>query len=388
MRKIVLIISICSIVIVGCSSESSPQYTYRQPEKINDGLDVDTLNDVNINLTLIASAVDDIKDGKYGEIHSLLIYKDGKLVFEEYFPGHDYAWDGPNFHGAWISWSRDKEHNVHSVGKSITSACIGIAIIFEYLPAYQHLNSVGKEKITIEHLLVMNSGLEWDEWGTSYSNETNDVIALWIDCDEPMACILEKPLVSEPGTEFTYSGGNTIVLGEIIKNATEMDIEEFCGKYLFAPLGIETPEWRWINDSGVVFAAADQKLTSREMLKLGVTYLNGGVWDGEQIVSEQWVEHSANPFPGPDNRWFNHFLRPIPPGDNTWGPRGYSYTWWTHEFSHAGKKIPAYWAFGWGGQKIVVFPDQDAVITFTGGNYTSADTTTKIITEYVIPAFE
>jgi hypothetical protein len=57
-------------------------------------------------------------------------------------------------------------------------------------------------------------------------------------------------------------------------------------------------------------------------------------------------------------------------------------------FSHSGRKYPAFWAFGWGGQKIVVFPDQDAVVVFTGGNYTSADPTAKILTGYLIPAFD
>ena len=117
-------------------------------------------------------------------------------------------------------------------------------------------------------------------------------------------------------------------------------------------------------------------------------YLNGGAWDEQQIVSEQWVESSANPYPGPANSWQNSLLQPIPPGDNSWGSRGYSYTWWTHEFSHSGKEFPAFWAFGWGGQKIVVFPDQNAVVVFTGGNYSSADTTAKVLTKYVIPAFE
>jgi CubicO group peptidase (beta-lactamase class C family) len=399
MRATILIVAICLILMASCGSDPSSQYTYSQPEEVDDGLDVGTLDEVNMDSRSIRAAVDGIDSGKYGEIHSLLIYKDGKLVFEEYFPGHDYKWDGPNFHGAWVNWDWDTEHNIHSAGKSITSACIGIAIdqgfidsvdqsIFDYLPEYQYLKTDGKDQITVENLLTMTSGLEWDEWSTSYSNEENDVIALWFDCDDPVACILEKPLVSEPGTDFTYSGGNMIVLGAIIKNATDMDVEAFAGKYLFAPMGIEPPEWRWIEDSGVVYAGGDQKLTPREMLKFGVTYLNAGVWNGQQIVSEQWVEHSANPYPGPDNSWLNHFLRPIPPGDNTWGPRGYSYTWWTHEFSHSGKEFPAFWAFGWGGQKIVVFPDQNAVVVFTGGNYTSADNTAKILTEYVLPAFE
>jgi len=399
MRRTMLILSLCSVLVASCGCESSGQYTYRQPEKADDGLDVGTLDEVNIDPTLMESAVDDINGGKYGEVHSLLIYRDGKLVFEEYFPGHDYKWDGPDFHGAWVNWDRDTEHNIHSAGKSITSACVGIAIdqgfidsvdqsIFDYLPEYQVLNTDGKDQITIEHLLSMTSGLEWDEWGTSYANEENDVIALWVDCDDPVACILEKPLVSEPGADFAYSGGNIIVLGEILKNATGMYIEAFAGQYLFAPMGIEAPAWRWIEDSGVVYAGGDQLLTPREMLKFGATYLHAGVWDGQRILSEQWVEHSANPYPGPDNSWLNHFLRSIPPGDSTWGPRGYAYTWWTHAFSHSGKEIPAFWAFGWGGQKIVVFPAQNAVVVFTGGNYTSADTTAKILTAHVIPAFE
>lgn len=399
MRNLILIVSICFLFTSACAHGNSAANTYQQPIQTDDGLPVGTLEDVNLDMTVIESAVAEIQNGKYGEVHSLLIYKDGRLVFEEYFPGHDYLWDGPNFHGDWVGWDRDAEHNIHSVGKSITSACIGIAIdrgfidsvdqsIFDYLPGYQHLNTGGKDQITIEHLLTMTSGLEWDEWGSSYSDVENDVIALWVDCEDPLTCILEKPMVSEPGTNFNYSGGNMILLGEIIKNASGMDIEAFSGEYLFEPLGIEEPEWRWIEDSGVVFAGGDQRLTPREMLKFGVLFLNDGIWNGNQIISKGWVEHSATPYPGPDNSWFNHFLRPIPPGDNTFGPRGYSYTWWTHEFSHAGKNIPAFWAFGWGGQKIVIFPEQEAVVVFTGGNYTSADMTAKILTEYVIPSFD
>jgi CubicO group peptidase (beta-lactamase class C family) len=104
-------------------------------------------------------------------------------------------------------------------------------------------------------------------------------------------------------------------------------------------------------------------------------------------MAEEWVVNSAMPYDGPDNTWFNYSLRSIPPGDSTRGQRGYSYTWWTHEFSYAGRKIPAYWAFGWGGQKIVVFPDQEAVVVFTGGNYNSADATATILVKNVIPAF-
>lgn len=346
----------------------------------------------------VGRAVDGIGKGKYGEIHSLLIYKDSKLVVEEYFVGHDYQWDGPDFQGALVEWGWDTEHNIHSAGKSITSACVGIAVdrgfiesvdqsIFDYLPRHQHLKTDGKRQITIEHLLTMTSGLEWDEWRTSYSDERNDVIALWMDCEDPVACILAKPLISEPGTDFTYSGGNSILLGEIVRSATNLDIEAFAGEYLFSPMGIDPPEWGWIGDSGVVYAAGDQRLTSREMIKFGVAYLNGGVWNGQRILSEGWIGRSAASYAGPNNSWFNYFLRSIPPGDNTWGQRGYSYAWWTHEYSHSGSRFPAFWAFGWGGQRIVVFPDQSAVVVLTGGSYVSKDHTATILEEFVLPAF-
>jgi CubicO group peptidase (beta-lactamase class C family) len=394
---ILLIGTMLLVFLTSCGSEPVPAYSYRLPEQKDDGFEVGSLAQVNMDVNLLESAVDEIQGGSYGEIHSLLIYKDGNLVFEEYFPGHDYQWDVQNFHGNWVDWDVDRRHNIHSAGKSITSACIGIAIeqgyienvdqsMFDYLPEHQNLNTGGKDQITIEHLLTMTSGLEWDEWGTSYSDENNDVIALWFDCDDPITCILEKPLISEPGTKFNYSGGNMIILGEIIKNATGMDIDSFSWQYLFEPLGIETPPWRWIEDTGVIYAGGDQHLTSREMLKFGVTYLNGGVWNEQQIIPEGWVEKSATPYSGPENHWLNSALKPIPPGDDTWGQRGYAYTWWTHEFSHAGKKIPAYWAFGWGGQKIVIFPDQNAVIVLTGGSYIKADATSRILTKYVIPA--
>lgn len=396
MKKSIFIILIASLFIAGCGTDSSSQYIYQAPEDINDGLDVGTLDEANMDSALLGKAVDRIRAGKYGEVHSLLIFKDGKLVLEEYFAGHDYDWDGPNFHGRWVNWNVDSRHNIHSVGKTLTSTCLGIAIdqgfiesvnqsMFDYLPEYQHLNTAGKEKITIEHLVTMSSGLEWDEWGTSYSDGSNDVIALWLDCDDPIDCILEAPLINEPGTEFTYSGGNTVVLGEILKNATGMDIESFSWQYLFEPMGIETPPWRWIGNTDVVFAAADQRLASREMLKYGVMYINQGLWNGKQIVSEEWVENSVSPYSGSGNSWFNHFLKPIPPGSNAWGERGYSFGWWTHEFS---SKMSSYFALGFGGQKIIIFPNHKTVVVFTAGNYTSADTSERILTKYVIPALE
>lgn len=391
--RLVALLVLVLAAAVGCGSAPPIEYVYQPPEQDGDGLPVGTLDEVGIDADRLGRAVDEIEAGKWGEVHSLLLYTGGKLVFEEYFAGHDYRWDAPGFHGPWTNWDRDTPHNVHSVGKSITSACVGIAIdkgfiagvdepIATYLPDHEHLLTGGKDRITIEHLLTMTSGLAWDEWTASYDSAANDAIALWLDCDDPVTCILDKPLEHEPGSTFTYSGGSMVLLGEIINNATGMDIEDFSARHLFGPLGIDPPEWSRYGNG--VADTNDQRLTPRAMLKIGATYLHDGDWDGQQIIPPDWITASATPYAG--NTWTNHVLRPIPPDDNTWGKRGYAYTWWTHEFRNSGHTVPAFYAWGWGGQEIVVFPDQDAVAVFTGARYGDASAPAKILGAHIIPA--
>jgi len=390
MKKAILLISILLLLLVGCQSEPAVPYVYQPPENINDGLDVGSLDEVNIDAELIEKAVNDINRGKYKEVHSMLIFKDNKLVLEEYFTGHKYQWDAPEHHGELVTWDRSMPHCVHSVTKSITSTCIGIAIdngfidsvhqsIFDYLPEHQHLKTDGKDKITIEHLLTMTSGLEWEEWNAPYSSEDNPIIEIWFSEKDPVTYILEGSLIDEPGTSFRYYGGNQIVLGEIIRNATKRNIDEFSKKYLFEPLEIDSFDW-WLRfESGVIEAAGGLKMTPRDMVKIGVTFLNNGVWKGKQIISGQWVEKSATPFA--DNKGID-----VPGTDKK--NVGYSYSWWTKTFSSSGKEIYMFYAAGWGGQNIMVFSELNAVVVITGGIYTSSTKTFALLEKYIIPAFD
>ena len=168
-----------------------------------------------------------------------------------------------------------------------------------------------------------------------------------------------------------------IVLGEIIKSATKMNIDEFSGKYLFEPLDIDSSNWAQF-ENGVIEAAGGLEITPRAMAKIGVTFLNKGVWNGKQIISEQWVEKSATSFPG------NNRIKV--PGEYP-GRNGYSYSWWIKPFSGSGKRIQMFYALGWGGQYIIVFPELNTVVVFTGGNYLSKPTPFKILQRYIIPAF-
>jgi len=142
-------------------------------------------------------------------------------------------------------------------------------------------------------------------------------------------------------------------------------------------LGINSFDW-WLRfESGVIEAAGGLKITPRDMVKIGVTFLNDGVWNGKQIISEQWLEKSATAFAG--NKGIN-----VPGTDKK--NVGYSYSWWTKTFSDSGREVKMFYAAGWGGQNICVFPELRAVVVFTGGAYTSSTKTFTLLEKYIIPA--
>ena len=386
---IISIIFILSLTVAGSNKcYPAPSCSYQSFEYINDKIDVDTIEKINIDSVLLKKASDEISHGKYGEVHSMIIFKDNKIVFEEYFPGHQYKWDGPNYHGELVSWDKSTLHGVKSVSKSIASFCIGIAIdkgfiksvdqsVFDYLPDHQQLKKGGKERITIEHLLTMTSGLEWVEWNTSLSSEKNDIVGIWFQDKDPLTFILEKPLVKEPGTTFNYSGGNTIVLGEIIRNATKMDLEQFANEYLFKPLGIDSSDWNLRYKNGVIEAGGGLEITPRDLTKIGALCLNKGTFNGKQIISEKWIEKCNTQYS--DNT--NIFI----PGHLS-GGHGYAYSWWLKTLKKSGKEISMYHAVGWGGQELIIIPELNAVVVFTGGNYMPLTATFYILDKYILPA--
>ncbi len=387
-REFMLII-LFLFLLSSCGADySAAQYPYKVPEDINDGLKVASLSEAGIDEEKVRQAVGRIDNGKYGEVHSMLIYKGEKLVFEEYFSGHAYQWDAPGHYGEYVTWNKDMPHCIHSDSKSFTSLCIGIAIeqgfiqdvnqsIFDFLPGFESFKQDGKEKITIEHLLTMTSGLDWEEWKISLGSIENDQIGIWFYEDGPVNYVLRKPLVAEPGTRFNYSGGDIQLLAEILHNATGLKLDAFSEKYLFEPMGITSNNWWLIFSSGEIQAAGGLKITPRDMVKVGAMMLNKGKWENQQIVPEDWVDKCMSPYPGNRNIKI--------PGEDL-GKVGYGYTWWTKSFTYRGEKITWYSALGWGGQKISILPELDMVVVFTGANYNGKVHNFKILKEYILPA--
>jgi CubicO group peptidase (beta-lactamase class C family) len=328
-------------------------HDYNVPEETGDGWQCVDAAGAGFDMVKIDGLLSDIIDGEYGDIHSVLVVKDGELAVEEYFN------DGGRLHSPFITeLYRDRPHHQSSVAKSEISAIVGIALeqgyirdldvpIHEFFPEYAELFDAGKRKITLRHVLTMSAGLEWDESTHPHTDPRNSAFH-WRTSGDRIAYYLERPLVSEPGTRFNYSGGCMMLLGEIVRRATGMTVEEFGAEHLFQSLGIT--KYKWLGeDSLVTNHSGGVGLRPRDMAKIGLLFVDEGRWKGQQVISEDWAVESTKA----------RFDRKA---------AGYGYQWWTRRFTVDGKTYSCFYAIGGGGQFIFGFRDIDLVVVFTGAN--------------------
>lgn len=349
-----LIILVAGTLSCTENKEALQEYVYEVPVQTGDGWETASLSDVGMEEIPIIQYMNDLLNNLEHKVHGILIIKDGKLVLEEYFPGIAF------YHGPLTAFDRNVKHNMASVTKSFTAALLGLAIdhgfvqdvdqkVFSFFPEFSELNNLEKDNITLEHLLTMTSGLDWDESTYPYTDPRNDAVQLFNQID-PIRFVLNKPMAAEPGTSFQYSSGSTNVLGEIIRKASGLRADSFARDYLFSPLGIT--DYQWVElPNNVLFASGDLKLKPRDMAKLGDLFLHGGRWKGKQIISESWVSASVQSFIAASQDW------------------DYGYHWWLQTYEVDGGQIESFSASGWGGQKIFVFPGLDMVVVTTAGYY-------------------
>jgi CubicO group peptidase (beta-lactamase class C family) len=360
---------------------SDAETSVARPEEAGDGWETATLSTVGMDQRPFMDLVQRIGSGAYGEVHSVVVVKDNKLVFEQYWPGHDFAPFASNYRGAYVRFDRDTPHDTHSATKSVTSALIGIAIdrshikslsdvVFKYLPdSYESRKNEGREKITVEHCLKMASGLQWNEWEAPVTASGNDLM-VFIRSFDPIGYLFSKPVVTEPGTRFYYNGGTVNLLGVMLAYASEQSVQGFSSQYLFGPLGITNYRWQVFQPSGITFCSGDIYITPRDMAKFGQLFLDGGKWRGTQVISREWVEKSTQYHINPMVSWAD----------------GYGYLWWLRNLRVNNRTVSSFKAVGWGGQEIFVLKDLLMVVVFTGANYTSAVPCDEIMQRYVLPA--
>ena len=278
---------------------------------------------------------DEFIQNRLPDAFSLLVVKNGYLVFEKY-----YSWGSP-----------EKYAVVHSVTKSVTSALIGIALnkgylksvdqkLVEFFPEYitDDLDPRKKE-ISLKHLLTMSAGFRWNDRGPSMRN--------WYTSSNWAKFSIQLPQENNPGGVFTYNSSTSHLLSIILSKSTKTSTLDFAKRNLFEPLGIQSAYWHQ-DPQGYYIGGFGLGLSARDLAKIGFLYLNNGYWNGQSIVSEYWVKESTD-------KQIQAFRHPI------YGTFGYGYQWWL-------KKIDGYSSFrAWGrrGQFIVVVPELDLVIAVT-----------------------
>jgi len=329
--------------------------------------------DVGINPMLISRLIHDMQEGRFPNLHSLIVVKDSKIVVEEYFRQFD----------------AKTKHNTASVTKGVGSILIGIAIdrgllsglddgildmrLSELFPEYQVTLGADSRKadIRFRHILTMSAGFEWDEETYPYNDKRNDWVRVR-EASEPARLMLEQRVAHNPGKVFNYSGGLSMLLAYLIERETEMGAAAFAKRYLFEPLGISDYEWRNLT-GGLIDFPGGLSMRPRDMAKIGQLYLNGGRWNGEFIVSKDWVTESTR----------EHIINVDSPN--------YGFQWWCGKFYFHDRSVYLYMASGHGGQKIFVVPDFNLVVVITHQDFDNPAGevhNTAIMSRYILPALD
>ncbi len=319
----------------GLTRISKNSYSYEQPES-GDNLESGSLAESELDEKPIEEFVNKIYSGDVGAIHSLLIIKDNKLVFEEYFDGY----------------CKSDLHFLQSCTKSFGSMLIGLAMdkgfiknldtpVFDFFPQYENLKTSNWGKVTIKNILNMNAGVDWsDGYDLRIFDESKNVIR----------DVLSRELLYTPGEKFEYRNPNVDLISGIIKESTGMHADVFAEKYLFEPLGIDSYNWSMRKQNGYPMIDGSLALSSRSLAKVGMMMLNEGKFNGTQILSPEWVKDSFTRHMAVDNIF------------------DYGHLWWIGKsLSVPGTDL--YIANGKGSEFIIVAPSLNMVVVTTGANY-------------------
>lgn len=320
--------------------ESAPVWEVDAPE--NHGMDPALLEQLHTALT-------------GARVYAALTVKDGVIVDEYYQEGQDETSAFP----------------FHSASKSVTSALFGIAMeegfigsvddpLSDYLPQVLEQEDARKHTLTLRHLLTHTSGLEWYEWGGGYSNwEEFRSAENWVDY------ILGRSLVYEPGSVFNYSTGNTHLLAAVLEKATGRGLFDYAKEKLFDPMGMDSVVWG-TDPQGIADGGNGVVMSARDAAKFGQLFLDGGVWNGQQLVPADWVAESTA-------------IQNNGPGGST---GAYGYQWWIRSF----QGYDTYYAFGAWGQYIFVVPELDLVAVIASPGPQNSYASRDYFINYILPA--
>lgn len=366
-RLLVVGLLTCITLITGCDSGGSNQRgDFDYPVHLGQEWTEASAGDVGLSANQLDLAVKAARNIE--RLQSLLVVKDGRLVVEEYL------------HGA----ESDDLFDVRSVTKSIISTLIGIALSEGVIPSLEepastrlsHLMgeviSEGNQAVTVQDLLTMTGGWQYDEWNS-------DSYQQWLASPNPDAWVFQQPRVADSGTLFTYNSAAVHALGLLLDAYAPESMIQYADSRLFRNIGIVERNWEMLSTDHAN-GGAGIDLNARDLARFGQLYLQNGVSGDTQVLPAEWVAQSTTP---------KHAFR------NSFGPlreMSYGYLWWTDD--NGGD--PFYFAWGYGGQFVLVWPSQRMVVVTTtdysgvgsesGGESALSRAVMAVIVNQVMPA--
>jgi len=345
-----LIITIAILILsmlVGCGPSTEELEAVDYSPLTGDDWGVSTPGEQGLDPMLVAELY--LEASELETLYGLLVIKNGQLIAERYFNGG----------------SVEQKAFMASATKSFTSALVGIALdqgclssvdqkMIDFFPEFAgQINDPRKEQITIRDLLQMRSGYVWEE-RTSYMDSLFSSRGYWLPF------IVEFPLTNDPGTEFGYSNVSSHILGVIVARGCDTDLKSYAQEYLFPPIDAEVGDWSQDAD-GYYYGSHGIAQTARDRAKFGLLYLNDGEYEGNQVISADWVEDSLLRYS--EKIDISGWIPGITSRYGYYRDLGYGYQWWSakagdHQFNYAN---------GHGGNQIILLDDLDMVIV------TSAD---------------
>ncbi len=305
-----------------------------------------------------------IAENRFRDITGIVVIKDEKLLLEEYFNGY----------------KRDSLNDTRSVGKSFSSALMGMAIkdgfiksenqsLKDFYNVRQFNNySSKKDSVTIKSLLTMSSAFNGnDEDYESPGNEEN-----MYPTDNWIKFVLDLPMTGNKiGENWSYFTAGVVLIGDILDKSIPNGLEHYADKKLFQPLGIKEYKWQFTPQHKPSLAGG-LRMKALDFAKFGQLYKNNGVWNGKQILDQAWIKKSFTNYFS-DNKTFE----------------GYGYLFWRKMYKVGNKELEAYQSSGNGGNKIIIFTEIPVVIVITAKAYnkpyahSQAD---KIVQDYLLPS--
>jgi CubicO group peptidase (beta-lactamase class C family) len=366
-----------------------PKYVYRKPAVTGDGWATARARDVGMDETMLARLVQRLIDAdpaarRPGLIHSLLVAHHGKLVLEEYFFG----------------FNRDQQHDTRSAGKTFASVMLGAAMrqgaqIAPETPVYDLLAGMGpfanpdprKSQITLAHLMTHTSGLNCDD-NNDASPGQEDKMQSQRQQPNWWKYTLDLPMAHDPGKRYAYCSANMNLVGAALTAGTSTWLPELFERTIARPLQFGPYYWN-LMPTGDGYLGGGAFLRPRDLLKVGQTYLDGGVWKGRRIVDSSWVTRSTAPYVH-----ISPATTGLSPEDfsNFYGEGDDAYAWHLSQFQIGARTYRDYAASGNGGQLLIVVPDFDLTVVFTGGNYGQGGIWSRwrseILPREIIPAIQ